>query len=214
MCVCVCVCVYTHTHGIPFTSGTRLLAHHTPPTRPRPRVEVPDARVAPRAPRRRARRIHRRRRRRRPRAQPADPPLLGPQLHGLTRLRAPRRYYYNRNCAFLLMNQLYRRRRPRVQPYTLNTYSRIPEAQPQENEYCIPPVEPCTMIWIRTYSRSAYLQSRRNVNRIPHSFPPSAYSTHRRMTRHESRYGTFQQGSVTTSGALTESSRKVPYRFS
>jgi len=35
----------------------------------------------------------------------------------------------------------------------VETYSRIPEAQPQKYEYCIPPVELCNTTWICTYSR-------------------------------------------------------------
>jgi len=39
----------------------------------------------------------------------------------------------------------------RTLPYMSKTYSRIPEAQPQEYEYGIPPVELCNTTWIHTY---------------------------------------------------------------
>jgi len=42
--------------------------------------------------------------------------------------------------------------------YMLNLYSRIPEAQPQEYEYCIPHVEACDIARMRTHSRSMYSQ--------------------------------------------------------
>jgi len=64
----------------------------------------------------------------------------------------------------------------------LNTYSRIPEAQPQEYEYCVPPIGPCNMTWISTYTRCMYSRNRLNMNRIPYLCPRSAYSTRRQGT--------------------------------
>jgi len=40
------------------------------------------------------------------------------------------------------------------------------------------------MIWISTYSRCMYSQSRLNMNAIPYSFPRSAYSTCRSVYHH------------------------------
>jgi len=68
--------------------------------------------------------------------------------------------------------------------YMLNTNSRIPEVQPHEYEYCIPPVELCSMTWMRTYSRRLYPQNWLSMNRVPYCFPRSAYSTRRDRIRY------------------------------